>query len=131
MVLRTLVTCCVLVLVLVSSAAAAYGTIPIGHPGPHSGIAVEGATNTHHYATDVLGNPCIPMIAQFIVTLTHEPAADTLLLEVRDHAAESVGGQARVEFYASWCTTFEIDVTGIDVPDVDFYTVVVERVGGA
>lgn len=104
--------------------------VPIGHPGPFVGLAVEDVTTTHRYATDVFGSPCIPMVALFTVTLKHG-GDDVLSLEAGGESATSVDGSARVSFYRSWCTEFDVDVTGIEVASVAPYVVTVARVGGA
>ncbi|HEX2022515.1 MAG TPA: hypothetical protein VHH36_07365 [Candidatus Thermoplasmatota archaeon] len=112
---------------------AVLATVPtaVAAEGPFHGAVRQGDVKTHHFDNNPQNNPCIQLIVTYTVTLTHVPTTDTLTLSAGGQTATSSGGVATVSFEASFCTAFDITVTGTDVENVARYTVHVSRGGGA
>lgn len=98
--------------------------------GPFHGAVRQGDVKTHHYDNNPADNPCIQIVVSYTVTLTYTPTTDTLTLSAGGQTATGSGGVATVTFDASFCTEFDITVTGTDVENVARYTVTVTRGGG-
>jgi hypothetical protein len=124
--LKTAVAATGLAVLLASPATAAQGGT-----GPFSGTVRQGQTKTHRYDNNPLNNPCPLVIVNYTVTLTYAPASDVLTLSVGSLSATGSNGFASLSFERSYCTSFDITVTGTTVQHVASYTVTVSRGGGA
>jgi hypothetical protein len=88
--------------------------------GPYAGTVSEGETDLHLYAT---GPRWCLVPPRYYVTLTHDPASDTLVLQAAGQMAVSSNGTAQVAFDADCSTQFVITVTGAAVASSASYTV--------
>ena len=113
-----------LAVLLGSPAFAAGGT------GPFAGTVRQNQTKTHRYDNNPQNNPCIQIVTTYTVTLAYVPTTDTLTLSVGTLSATGSGGHASLSFQRSWCTSFDIKVTGTSVASSASYTVTVTRGGG-
>lgn len=114
-----------LVVLLASPAVAAGGT------GPFTGNVRQGQTKVHTYDNNPLNQPCIQIVVDYTVTLTYAPATDVLTLSVGSLSATGQNGVATLTFQRSYCTSFDIAVTGTSVERIAQYTVTVTRGNGA
>jgi hypothetical protein len=94
-----------------------------GTTGPYTGVVTQDATNSHLYDDHITMDCILPVT--YIVTLTYQPASDTLGLTANGVSATGVGGQAIVTFVAACSLTFTILVSGIDVAVAAGYAVTV------
>jgi hypothetical protein len=114
-----------LVVLLAAPASAAQGS-----SGPFSGVIRQNQTKTHRYDNNPLGMACPQVMTTYTVTLTYTPPTDTLTLSVGSLSATGSNGTASLSFEGSYCTAFDIKVTGTSVGTAAQYTVNVSRGGG-
>lgn len=78
-----------------------------------------------------MNQPCAQVMVPYTVHLDYQPAGDRLGLTVEkgdwNVSTEAEDGYARLTFTANLCTSFDIEVAGLEVADEAAYTVVVER----
>lgn len=99
--------------------------------GPFTGTLTQGETDWHYYDNNPKGHACIDVMASYLVEMTYTPASATLTLTAGGQSAVGSNGYAAVGLEASYCTAFEITVTGTSVSGTASYTVTVTRsVGG-
>ena len=123
---KTLLAAAGIVAVLATSAPAAQGGT-----GPFSGTVRQNQTKTHHYDNNPQNLPCQQVMTTYTVSLSYTPTSDTLTLSVGSLSSTGSNGSATLSFERSYCTSFDIQVTGTSVASVAQYTVTVSRGGGA
>ena len=126
MMTKTLLAAVGAVAVLAAPATAAQGS-----SGPFTGVIRQGQTKTHSYDNNPLNMNCPAVMTSYTVTLTYTPTTDTLTLSVGTLSATGSNGTATLSFERSYCTAFDIKVTGTSVASTAHYTVNVSRGGGA
>ena len=97
--------------------------------GPFTGTVRENQTRTHSYDNNPQNLACIQVMATYTVTLTYTPTTDVLSLTAGGVTATGSNGVAVLSFERSWCTAFQIRVTGTSVERTAAYTVTVRRGG--
>ncbi len=117
-----LTTALIAILLALPATFAAAGT-----PGPFVGVVAEGDTTAHAYDNNPTGSPCPQVMATYTVTLSAQPATDTLVLSVGDRESSTNAGVTGFSFADTWCTSFTIKVTGADVEALAAYEVTVTR----
>ena len=122
--LRTIAAAAVVAAVTATPAAAAQGT-----PGPFPGVVTQGQTRTHAFDNDPADQGCPHVMTTCTVLLAYTPASDVLTLSVGSSSATGSNGQASLSLSASWCTAFDIRVTGTSVRAAAGYVVTVIRGG--
>lgn len=98
-----------------------------GSSGPFSGVVRQNQARTHRYDNNPLGLACPQVMTSYTVSLAYTPTTDVLTLSVGSLSATGSGGQASLSFEGSYCTAFDIRVTGTSVDTVAQYTVTVTR----
>ena len=102
-----------------AAAAAAVMATPAsaaqGSPGPFPGVVPEGQTRTHAFDNDPANQGCPQVMTTYTVMAGYAPATDVLTLSVGTSSATGSNGQASLSLSASWCTAFDIRVTGTSV----------------
>lgn len=105
--------------------------LAVANEGPFSGTVRQNQTRTHMYDNNPGGDPCPQVIVWYTVTLTWTPTTDTLTLSAGGQTVTATGGTASVSFEASYCTSFQIQVTGTQVANRASYTATISSGGGA
>ena len=123
---KTLLAAAGIVAVLAAPAPAAQGS-----SGPFSGTVRQNQTKTHAYDNNPLNQSCPAVMTSYTVSLSYTPTSDTLTLAVGSLSTTGSNGTATLSFESSYCTSFDIAVTGTSVASVAHYTVTVTRGGGA
>lgn len=98
--------------------------------GPFAGAVAQGETDVHVYDNNPDGDPCIDVMAVYTVELTYTPVTDVLALSAGGQTDVGAFGRAVVTFMASWCTSFEIGVSGTQVATLAWYVATVTRDDG-
>ena len=110
--------------------AAAPASAARGTPGPFPGAVRHGETRTHAFDNDPLDQGCPQVMTTYTVTLSYAPPTDVLALYVGTFGVTGHDGRASLSLTASWCTSFDLRVTGTAVGATAGYIVNVVR-GGA
>lgn len=113
------------VVVLASPASAAQGSA-----GPFSGTIRQNQTKTHQYDNNPLNMACIQVMATYTVTLNYTPTTDVLTLTAGGTSVTGSNGTATLSLERSYCTAFDIKVSGTSVDSAAQYTVTVTRGSG-
>lgn len=122
--LRTAAAAAAVVAVTATPASATQGT-----PGPFPGVVTQGQTRTHAFDNDPANQGCPHVMTTYTVMVGYAPATDVLTLSVGTSSVTGSNGQASLSLSASWCTAFDIRVTGTSVRAAAGYVVTVIRGG--
>lgn len=98
-----------------------------GSSGPFSGVIRQNQVRTHHFDNNPLGLHCQQVMTTYTVSLAHTPTTDVLTLSVGSLSATGSNGTATLTLDRSYCTAFDIKVSGTSVDTVSQYTVTVTR----
>jgi len=120
--IRTALATAGIVAFLAAPASAAQGST-----GPFTGVIRENQVKTHRYDNNPLNQACIQVMQTYTVTLTYAPTTDALTLSVGSQSVTGSNGTASLSFERSYCTSFDVKVTGTSVESVAQYTVTVTR----
>lgn len=101
-----------------------------GSSGPFTGVIRQNQVKTHHYDNNPLNMACPQVMATYTVTLAYTPTTDALTLTVGGTSVTGSDGTATLTLERSYCTAFDIKVTGTSVATVSQYTVTVTRGSG-
>lgn len=101
-----------------------------GSAGPFSGSVRDNRTQTHRYNNNPENLACIQVMASYTITLNYTPVTDTLTLTAGGTSVTGSNGVATLSLERSYCTAFDIKVTGTSVASVAQYTVTVTRGSG-
>ena len=115
------------VALLTSPAIAAKPQPQPGSTGPFSGTVKQNQTATHRYDNNPLNQACIQVMSTYTVTLTYAPTTDVLTLTAGGTSVTGSNGTATLSLERSYCTAFDIKVTGTSVASTAQYTVTVAR----
>lgn len=104
-----------------------------GHGGPDSGpfagTVREGERDVHLFDNRPEDGACIAVQDEYTVLMRYLPPVDRLGLRVHhalgEESFDGVAGVGLVTFDSAWCTTFSIEVVGLQVLDRASYNVTV------
>ncbi len=115
------------VLILVTPQSTAAGI----REGPFVGSVEDGDTVRHTYSNYPLLGGCLAVWipTDYFITITFAPGEDTLSLSAKGQSIEVSGGVGTLRVVANYCTSFAIDVGGVDVDDEAHYVVSVRSSG--
>lgn len=118
---------CLIALLVVSVPAVA--SHPPASQDPFVGTVEQGETDVHRYDNNPDDRPCIDVMRPYVVQISYAPTTDRLLMEVDGEEVLAEHGTNLTIVERSYCTSFDVAVTGLDVAEVAAYEVHVVQVG--